>query len=50
MGAVLGGAIFSFLGYPVIYHFSLWSMLVAIIGAIVVLLVWHAATGSRGLK
>ena len=50
VGAVLGGAIFSFLGYPVIYHFSLWSMLVAIIGAIVVLLVWHAATGSRGLK
>jgi len=50
VGALLGGAIFAFLGHPVLFHFSLGSMLVAIIGAIIVLLVWHAATGRRGLK
>ena len=50
LGAVLGGAIFAFLGQPVWFHFSLWSMLVAIIGAVIVLLVWHAATGRRTLR
>ena len=50
LGAVLGGAIFAFLGQPVWFHFSLWSMLVAIIGAIIVLLVWHAATGRKTLR
>ena len=50
LGAVLGGAIFAFLGQPIWFHFSLWSMLVAIIGAVIVLLVWHAATGRRTLR
>lgn len=50
IGAVVGGAIFAFLGQPVIYHFSLWSMFVAVIGAVVVLLIWHAITGRRTLR
>ena len=50
LGAVLGGAIFAFLGHRVLFHFSLWSMLVAIIGAVIVLLVWHAATGRKTLR
>jgi uncharacterized membrane protein YeaQ/YmgE (transglycosylase-associated protein family) len=50
LGAVLGGAMFAFLGYPVWFHFSLWSMFVAIIGAVIVLLVWHAATGRKTLR
>jgi len=50
VGALLGGAIFAFLGHPVWFHFSLWSMLVAVIGAVVVLLVWDAVTGRRTLK
>ncbi|HWU56206.1 MAG TPA: GlsB/YeaQ/YmgE family stress response membrane protein [Rhizomicrobium sp.] len=50
VGAVVGGAIFGFLGEPVFYHFSFKSMLIAILGAIVVLLVWNAATGKRGLR
>jgi uncharacterized membrane protein YeaQ/YmgE (transglycosylase-associated protein family) len=32
------------------FHFDLLSMFVAVIGAIVVLLLYHAATGSRGLR
>ena len=50
VGAVVGGALFAFLGYPVWFHFSLGSMLVAIIGAVVVLLIWNAATGRRSVK
>ena len=50
VGAVLGGAIFAFLGHPVLFQFSLWSMLVAIIGAVVVLLIWHAITGHRTFR
>jgi uncharacterized membrane protein YeaQ/YmgE (transglycosylase-associated protein family) len=50
IGAVLGGAIFGFLGHPVWFHFSLGSMLVAIIGAVIVLLIWHAITGRKTLR
>ncbi len=50
VGALVGGAIFAFLGHPVVYQFSLWSVFVAVIGAVVVLLVWHAATGRRTLR
>jgi uncharacterized membrane protein YeaQ/YmgE (transglycosylase-associated protein family) len=50
LGACLGGAIFAFLGHPVLFHFSLWSMFVAIVGAVIVLLAWHAITGNRTLR
>ncbi len=50
LGAVVGGAIFGFLGHPVWFHFSLSSMLVAILGAIIVLLVWHGITGRHNLR
>jgi uncharacterized membrane protein YeaQ/YmgE (transglycosylase-associated protein family) len=50
VGAVLGGAIFQFLGEPVFFRFSLWSMFVAVLGAVIVLYLWHAATGRRTLK
>ena len=50
VGALLGGAIFAALGHPVWFHFSLMSMLVAVVGAVVVLLLWHAVTGRRTLK
>ena len=50
VGALIGGAIFAGLGHPVLFHFSLWSMLVAIIGAVIVLLVWHAVTGRKTLR
>lgn len=49
-GAVVGGAMFTFLGHHVFFHFSLGSMIVAIVGAVVVLLLWNAATGRNGLK
>jgi uncharacterized membrane protein YeaQ/YmgE (transglycosylase-associated protein family) len=50
VGAFVGGALFAVLGYPVWFHFSLGSMVVAILGAVVVLFLWHAATGNRTLR
>ena len=50
VGALVGGALFQALGENVFFEFSLRSMLVAIIGAIIVLVVYHAATGRRGIR
>lgn len=50
LGAVVGGAIFRQLTPFDAFRFNLASMFVAIIGAILVLLVYHALAGRRGLK
>jgi uncharacterized membrane protein YeaQ/YmgE (transglycosylase-associated protein family) len=50
VGAMVGGFIFTELGGSSITGFNLYSMFVAIIGAIVVLFLWHAITGRRTLK
>jgi uncharacterized membrane protein YeaQ/YmgE (transglycosylase-associated protein family) len=42
VGAVVGGFIFSALGATGITGFDIWSMIVATIGAIVVLWLYHA--------
>ncbi len=39
IGAFLGGAIMNFLGYEGITGFDLWSFLVAVIGAVVLLFI-----------
>ena len=50
VGALVGGGLFSALGERVFWDFDLRSMFVAVIGAIVVLVVYHAATGRRGIR
>jgi uncharacterized membrane protein YeaQ/YmgE (transglycosylase-associated protein family) len=50
VGAMVGGFIFTSIGGSPISGFNLYSMFVAIIGAIVVLFVYHAITGRRGLR
>lgn len=50
VGALVGGFIFSHIGGSSITGFNLYSIFVAIIGAIVVLLLYHAVTGRRGLR
>jgi len=50
VGAMVGGFIFSAIGGTSITGFNLYSMFVAIIGAIVVLFLWHAITGRKTLK
>lgn len=50
VGAMVGGFLFTSIGGSSITGFNLYSMLVAIVGAIVALLLWHAITGRRTLK
>ena len=47
IGALVGGFIFKSLGGTGVTGFNLYSMLVAVIGAIIVLVVYHAVTGRR---
>ena len=42
VGAFVGGIIFTGLGHHGVTGFNLWSMFVAIIGAVVVLVIYHA--------
>jgi len=47
VGAIVGGFIFTALGASGITGFNLYSMVVAVIGAIVVLVIYHAVVGRR---
>jgi uncharacterized membrane protein YeaQ/YmgE (transglycosylase-associated protein family) len=49
-GACVGGLMFTSIGGAGITGFNLYSMFVAIIGAIIFLLIYHALTGRRGLR
>jgi uncharacterized membrane protein YeaQ/YmgE (transglycosylase-associated protein family) len=49
VGAMVGGFIFTTIGGSGVNGFNLYSMFVAIIGAIVVLVIYHAITGRRGI-
>ena len=45
IGAVVGGYLFDMLGRAGITGFNIWSMLVAIVGAVLVLWIYHAVSG-----
>jgi uncharacterized membrane protein YeaQ/YmgE (transglycosylase-associated protein family) len=47
VGAIVGGILFSAFGAEGITGLDLWSMIVAVIGSIVVLTVYHAIMGRR---
>jgi uncharacterized membrane protein YeaQ/YmgE (transglycosylase-associated protein family) len=47
VGAVVGGAIFSALGAVPVTGFNLYSLFVAVVGAVVVLVIYHAVLGRR---
>ncbi len=46
IGAVVGGWLFNRFGEPGVTGLNIWSLLVAVIGAIVVLVIYHAIVGS----
>lgn len=46
IGAVIGGWIFQAAGAAGVTGFNLWSLLVAVVGAVVFLVVWHAIRRS----
>jgi uncharacterized membrane protein YeaQ/YmgE (transglycosylase-associated protein family) len=45
VGAVVGGYLFDLLGSTGVTGFNIWSMLVAIVGAVLVLWIYHAVSG-----
>ena len=45
VGAVIGGFLFTALGATGVTGFNLWSMFVAVVGAVVVLWGYHAISG-----
>ena len=47
IGALVGGFLFGFFGASGVTGLNLWSMIVAIIGSIVVLLIYNAVSGRR---
>ena len=47
VGAIVGGFIFSAVGSTGVTGLNLWSMFVAVVGAIIVLWVYHAVIGRR---
>ncbi|WP_159587876.1 GlsB/YeaQ/YmgE family stress response membrane protein [Chelativorans xinjiangense] len=49
VGAVVGGVIFSFFGASGITGLNIYSLIVAVIGSIVVLYLYHSVTGRRSL-
>ena len=46
IGAVVGGWIFRAAGAAGVTGFNLWSMFVAVVGAVVLLVVWHLIRGT----
>ena len=47
IGALVGGFLFSLFGATGVTGLNIWSIIVAVVGAIVVLLVYNALTGRR---
>ena len=47
VGAVVGGYVFNFFGHVGVTGFNIYSMIVAVIGAIIVLVIYHAIAGRR---
>ena len=47
VGAMVGGWLFASLGGTPITGFNLYSMFVAVVGAVVVLVIYHALFGRR---
>jgi uncharacterized membrane protein YeaQ/YmgE (transglycosylase-associated protein family) len=47
VGALVGGFLFSLFGSTGVTGLNMWSIVVAIVGAVVVLLVYNAVTGRR---
>ena len=45
VGSVVGGYVFTLLGAAPVTGFNLYSMFVAIVGAIIVLVIYHAIVG-----
>jgi uncharacterized membrane protein YeaQ/YmgE (transglycosylase-associated protein family) len=46
VGAIAGGWLFHLFGSAGVTGFNLWSVMVAVVGAVLLLFIWHAIRGS----
>ena len=49
VGSVVGGFLFTRLGATGVDGFNLYSMFVAVVGAVIVLVIYHAVVGRRAI-
>ena len=49
VGAFVGGFLFSFFGAAPVTGFNFYSVIVAVIGSVVVLVLYHAIVGRRSI-
>lgn len=49
IGAFVGGFLFSFFGAAPVTGLNIYSMIVAVVGAVVVLVIYHAVVGRRAV-
>lgn len=49
VGAVVGGFVFSLVGAGGVTGFNIWSLIVATIGAVIVIWLYHKFAGQRAL-
>jgi uncharacterized membrane protein YeaQ/YmgE (transglycosylase-associated protein family) len=49
VGAIVGGLVFAQFGVSELSGFGIYSLLVAAVGAIIVLVVYHLVRGRRGV-
>lgn len=49
VGAIVGGMLFSVFGAAGVTGFNIYSLIVAVIGSIVVLWIYHIVTGRRSM-
>jgi uncharacterized membrane protein YeaQ/YmgE (transglycosylase-associated protein family) len=47
VGSVVGGLLFNLVGAAGVTGFNIWSLFVAVMGAVVLLVGYHAITGRR---
>jgi len=47
VGGLLGGFVFGLLGGPGVTGFNLWSFVVALVGAVILLFLWRLITGKK---
>ena len=47
VGAVVGGFLFNQFGEPGVSGVNIYSLVVAVIGAVIVLVIYHAITGKK---
>lgn len=50
VGAMAGGFLFNQFGAAGVTGLNLYSLLVAVVGAVIVLVIYHAVTGRRGVR